>query len=182
MLSRPFLNLYLDWSFFFLLCETKIKCMLCACLTIIFSGREGYSFTFCPSVSAFVCMSVWKEAEWFSYSCSICLWILFLWLFEPWLQHGWRLLKTFSESIIKYWMIQVVDSAGVFTQCMFLSFLEYERLSLPFLMSPYHETHFKTSISWCQRIYCQVLKIEMGAQTVTEQSRFSICQIYCEKC
>lgn len=32
--------------------------MLCACLTIIFSGWEGYSFTFAPSVTARVCVGM----------------------------------------------------------------------------------------------------------------------------
>lgn len=92
--------------------------MLCACSTIMFSGQEGYSFTF----ARFLFFSLFRKRLWvcvraclwvrvlrvwcfvrrerlFSCSCSICLWILFIGLFPTGIQLKWRLLKAFAESI-----------------------------------------------------------------------------------
>lgn len=105
-------------SIIFLPCEINKKkktCMLCACSTIMFSGQEGYSFTFalfflfrkrpwvCAHARVYACVlftcDISREECLFSCSCSICLSILFIDLFPPGIQLKWRLLKAFAESI-----------------------------------------------------------------------------------
>ena len=93
----------MDRSFSYFVKLTKIVCCVHAWQSFSQVGRAtALPLPICDCVCecVFACMCVWKEIEWFSCSCSICLWILFFSI-EPWLQLGWRLLKAFAESIQK---------------------------------------------------------------------------------